>query len=348
MHSARIGFIGLGNVAHVHAEAYRAHPGLELVAGFDVDPARTRTFCDQHGITDFSSLEDMLKEERLEVACVLTPARFHEQAVLACAAAGVNVLCEKPLALSVDACDRMIGACREAKVSLCYGASYRYLPALAKAKELIDSGEIGELLVLRESAVGGTGVASRGTMGSVHYPDGGPGGSAMGLIDHGIHLIDLFSWLTGAPVTRAVGRGNVAGREQQPEYLVLEFANGAIGELIYEDGTFPSELPSEGIFSWGRGWDVGGLAPLGQWQPHPGAIHVHGTRGALRIIHYGNALFLRNQTGLRQIKVSDDGAPAHFALQMKSFIEALRAGQPAPVSAEVGREACRLVLSVYE
>lgn len=347
MNAIRIGFIGVGAVAQVHAEAYRSLPEIHLAACCDLDAARVDAFSQQHGVTGYRDLAHMLGSADLSVACVFTPARAHEEAVIACAHAGVHVLCEKPLALSLEACDRMIRACELAKVTLGYGASYRLLPAVATAKELIDAGEIGEILLMRESAVGGSGVEQRQTLGAAHYPAGGPGGSGMGLVDHGIHLVDLFSWLSGAAVTRTSGRGNIAGQAQLPEYLVLEYENGAIGELIYEDGTFPIELPTEGIFSGGSGWDLEGITPAGAWQAHPGSIHIHGTRGSLRIFHYANALFLRNQHGIRQIKVPEPGAPIQFALQMRAFVQALRSGLPPPVPASAGREACRLVLSVY-
>lgn len=344
----RVGFVGVGAVAQVHAQAYRSLPEVELVACCDVDASRVRDFSRQHDARAYSDLGQMLSHADLDVVCVLTPARAHESAVIACAAAGVHVLCEKPLALSVEACDRMIRACEQADITFGYGASYRFLPALAKAKALIDAGEIGEILVMRESSIGGHGSAGRYTLGEGHYPAGGPGGSGMGLIDHGIHLVDAFSWLTGSAVTRAVGRGNLAGRPQLPEFLVLEFASGAIGELVYEDGTFPSELPAEGIFSRGSGWDTGGMSEPGQWQAHPGSIHVHGTHGSLRIFHYTNALFLRTAAGVRQVELVEEGPPIQFALQMRAFIAAVREGKPAPVSAAAGREACRLTLSVYQ
>ncbi|MBL8266305.1 Gfo/Idh/MocA family protein [Steroidobacter sp.] len=347
MKTTRIGFIGTGAVAQVHAEAYRALAGVELAACYDLDPARADAFARTHSAQGYSDLAAMLSSANLDIACVLTPARAHEAAVIACANAGVHVLCEKPLALSLDACDRMIRACEQAGVSLAYGASYRFLPAVVTAKQLIDAGEIGDILLMREAAVGGSGIERRETLSEAHFPAGGPGGSGMGLIDHGIHLVDLFSWLAKSPVTRVRGRGNIAGQKQLPEYLMLEYDNGALGELVYEDGTFPSELPTEGIFSGGSGWDVGGITPPGQWQAHPGSIHIHGSRGSLRIFHYANALYLRNQHGVREIKVPEPGAPIQFALQLQAFIDSIRAGLPPPVPASAGREACRLVLSVY-
>lgn len=347
----RVGLVGFGAVARVHLEAYQSLNGIEVVAVADTDPEKLADAAREHQLAGFSTIDEMLDAAALDIACVLTPPASHEESVRRCAAAKVHALCEKPLALSLDACERMIAVCREYGVRLCYGASYRYLPALVIARDMIQRGDVGQVLVLRECAVGGNGPSNRGTLGFAHYPKGGPGGSGMGLCDHGVHLIDAFSWLIGSSVTRAWGRGNIAGEEQRPEFAHLEYANGAIGELLYEDGTYSTDLPQEGIFAWSSGWNVGVERGIhshpGAWQPNPGCIHVHGTRGSLRIFHYANALFYRDNTGVRQVQVPDHPFPANFSRQLEAFSEAIRGGGPTPVPGEVGLEACRTLLGVY-
>src|SRR5690606_27364285 len=117
----------------------------------------------------------------------------------------------------------------------------------------------------KESVIGGSGVEHRQTLPPHHYPTGGMGGSGMGLVDHGVHLIDTFSWLMDSKVVLALGRGNITGEAQRPEYAHLEFQNGAIGQLLYEDGTYSTDLPAEGIFSGGASWGVSGLTASGEW-----------------------------------------------------------------------------------
>jgi predicted dehydrogenase len=264
-----------------------------------------------------------------------------------CAEAGVHVLCEKPMALSVAACDRMIEACRRRGVRLCYGASYRYLPAITKAREMVLSGVLGRVLLLREQSIGGKGIEHRQTLGYSHYSRGGPGGSGMGLVDHGVHLIDVFAWMMNSRIRRVLGRGNISGDPQGPEFAVLEYENQALGFLVYEDGTFPSELPGEGVFTWGSGWDVDGPIEAGGWNAHPGCIHVHGTRGALRIFHYANALFHCSPAGTRQIALDSGAAPLNFAAQLTAFAQAIRTGSETPVPGEVGKETCNTLLQIY-
>jgi UDP-N-acetyl-2-amino-2-deoxyglucuronate dehydrogenase len=331
----RVGLIGLGAVAEQHLAAYLRVPGIEVVAGADPRDDRRALFAAQR-LCCYEGHGQMLRRENLDVACVLTPAASHEQVALDCAAAGVHVLCEKPLAPGADAARCMSDGCRSRGIQLFYGSSYRFLPAISAARDLIIGGAIGDILLLRESVVGGRGRESQRIMPYSHYPEGGPGGSPMGLLDHGIHLLDILPWLAGTRVTRAFGRGNVSGQPLVTEYALLEMANGAVAQLLYDDGTFATTLPAEGVFSWGCGWGADGLEPAGQWQADPGCIHVHGTRGALRILHYANALFVSDRAGLRQLPLSGSPAPGHFGAQLAQFADDLRSGRPATTPAEAG------------
>lgn len=346
----RIGIVGLGAVARVHVEAYRQVDGVTIVSVADTNPAQLSWAQQELGIPGYLTLEEMLRGEPLDLVCVLTPPASHEALVTACARAKIHVLCEKPMSLTVESCERMIEACRTNGVRLSYGSSYRYLPALITAREMIQRGAIGDILLLREFAVGGISAARRDTLGFAHYPKGGPGGSGMGLCDHGIHILDVFPWLIDSTTTGVWGRGNISGEPQRPEYAHLEYANGAMGELLYEDGTFTTSLPTEGTFAWGRDWSVASgtaHAPGGAWNPDPGSVHVYGSQGSLRIYHYANLLFYRNAAGVRQVPVPDHPMPANFSMQLKAFVEAIRCDTPTPVPGEVGLDAVRTLLGVY-
>jgi predicted dehydrogenase len=278
---------------------------------------------------------------------VLTPTASHAGLAIAAAGAGVHVLCEKPLATSLEEAEAMINACAGAGVRLAYGASYRFLPAVAQARALIAAGAVGDVVLMREAAIGGAGPEARVALPPAHYPPGGPGGSPMGLVDHGIHLIDAFAWISGARVVGAFGRGNIAGARMRPEHLMLDFDNGALGCLTYDEGVFSTDLPAEGMFSWGASWDADGYHPGGGWAAHPGSIHVHGTRGALRIFHYANALFLTDAAGCRQIALSGEPAPAHFARQIDAFAEDIAAGRAPGCPGEDGLAALRVLHAAY-
>lgn len=341
----RVAIIGLGGVGRLHLMAYAGAQHVRVVAACDLDPAAAG-LCPP-GAAFHTDAATMLASERPDIVCVLTPPASHAALVELAAAAGAHVLCEKPLAVSLADIARMRSACEGAGVQLAYGASYRFLPAIRRARALIAEGAIGEVVLMREAEIGGRGPAARVVLGPEHYPPGGPGGSPMGLVDHGVHLIDVLPWLAGSPVASAAGRGNVSGEALGPEHLTLTLQSGAVGLLAYDEGVFPTVLPAEGGFSLGGGWGPGGYVPGGGWNPSPGAIHVHGTRGALRIHHYAHALYLTDGDGVRQVELEGRPAPHHFADQIDAFAMALAEGRAPEAGLDDGERALRVLLAAY-
>lgn len=346
MRKLRIGIIGLGGVGRVHLAAYRASERVDVVAVADASPG---ALDDELAapFARYASVAELLAAGEIDIACVATPPATHEAIVAQCADAGVHVLCEKPLTLTPRSAATMIARCESAGVRLHYGASYRFLPALVEARRLIASGALGRIRLMRESVVDGGGPGRQAALPPGHYPLGGPGGTGMGLIDHGVHLVDLFSWLTGSAVTEAHGRGNVSGETLAPEFLSMRLANGAIGLLAYDDGTFSSLLPGEGVFSAGASWGADGYAPGGAWDANPGSIHIHGERGALRVFHYANLLYHRDESGLRQVPIVAAPPPAHFRAQIEQFAAEILHGLPPSCPPQDGLAALQVVLAAY-
>jgi predicted dehydrogenase len=344
----RIGLIGLGAVAEQHFAACRSLPGIEIVAGADPCADRRDAFASRGRLVCHDDHRHLLECERLDVALVLTPPATHATVVRDCADAGVHVLCEKPLALDTATAEAMVAHCRQRGVQLFYGSSYRYLPAVQAAYRIIAEGGIGDVVMMREAVIGGCGRAQQPVMGPHHCPAGGPGGSLMGLVDHGIHLIDVLPWIAGSRVRRVVGRGNISGQPLRSEFALLELDNGALCHLLYDDGTFGTTLPGEGAFSWGSAWSVDGLEPAGSWHRDPGCIHVHGTKGALRILHYANVLIRFAHAGVQQVALPGRPAPGHFASQLEAVAEDLGSDGTPRVAGEAGVEAVRVLGAVYE
>ena len=343
----RVALIGLGGVGRLHLLAYHSVDAIEIVALVDPFAPELEALAAGCGAKAYRDAEQMLIAERPDIACVLTPAATHAPLTLMCARYGAHVLCEKPLALTGAECDQMIAACAAAKVRLGYGASYRFLPAMIAARRLIADGAIGEILLLREAIIGGTGPAGRHDMGPMHYPPGTPGGSGWGMVDHGIHLIDAAIWFTGSPVVDVQGRGNISGAPAAAEYLTARLGSGAVLQLTYEDGTFPTELPGDGIFSLGGGWDISGPVMPGSWTPQPQAIHVHGTKGALRILHYANWLYLRDAHGLRTVPLPVPQPQGQFAAQLAAFVRDIESGGSEVPDARDGARALAVVETLY-
>ena len=170
----------------------------------------------------------------------------------------------------------------------------------------------------------------------------------MGVVDHGIHLIDVFSWLTQSEITEVQGKGQVSGAPAASEFMVMTFANGAMGHLIYSAATYGTTLPNEGMFSGGQGWQADcSIAEPGLWEQEPGSISVYGSTGSLRIFHYTNALFINQGQGPHQIQLSGRPAFGHFATQLEDCADAILTNREPSISGEDGLRILEVMLKVY-
>jgi predicted dehydrogenase len=345
-----VAIIGLGAVAEAHIAAYQNLSIVKIVAVVDPRRERTAEVAQRLGAAGFASCEEMLQAIKPQVACVLSTVATHRIITEALARAGVHVLCEKPMTTNLEDAQAMQQICAQHNVQFMYGSSYRYLPAVRLARDLIAQGEIGTVLTMEEKCVGGKGLDQYKPMSEAHYPVGTPGGGAMGLVDHGIHLFDIFPWLINSPIRKVMGRGDRTGEPSATEFAVFEHLNGAISTVLYEERTFSSDMPWEGVFSMGRTWKDGlGFAGLpGEWTPGAGSLRIHGTRGALRVFHYPNKLFMSTAAGVREIAVPDSAAPVHFEHQLQAFLQAIKNREPSPVPVQVGIDAVKTLLAVYQ
>jgi predicted dehydrogenase len=344
----RVGLVGLGVVAACQLEALRLVDAVEIVSVCDNRSdlaSKTAQSCHARAYTNYV---DLLCDGGIDLIMVMTPVSTHREIVEAAARAGIHVFCEKPLAVTLADGEAMVSACQKADVKLFYGSCYRYLPAIRKAYDLIRQGAIGRIQLMSEQLIGGQGLARYNQLGPIHYPYGGPGGAGMGLVDHGIHLIDVFSWFVGSAPDTALGSGQISGAPAQSEFMALSFPGGAIGHLLYNAATYSAALPNEGMFSGGQGWLTdGSITSAGGWENEPGSIAVYGTEGSLRIFHYTNALFLNKGDGPRRIELAGRPAFGHFATQLEDCVNSIRFDTPPSVGGEAGLQALRVLLSIY-
>ena len=343
-----IGIIGLGGVAQAHLQAFDLLDNLTIVSVCDVRMDVADAVSKRVSAIAYTDYRDLLAEGNIELVMVLTPASTHREIVEAVAAAGIHVFCEKPIAVTLEDAEAMVATCKQAKVKLFYGSCYRYLPAIVKAKQLIQSGAIGDVQLMTEQLIGGHGKENYTELPPIHYPLGGPGGPGSGLVDHGVHLIDIFAWLNDSEIVSAQGQGLISGAPASSEFMVMQLANGAIGHLLYNAATYPTGLPNEGMFSGGQAWLADdSVAEAGKWETEPGSISVYGTTGSLRIFHYTNALFINTGEGPHQVQLTGRPAFGHFATQLEDCAEVIFNNRKPSVSGEDGVLALKALLQVY-
>jgi predicted dehydrogenase len=180
-----------------NALALQQEGALTVVGLADTDAERARTPGAEHGIPSFADHEALLEQARPDFVIVATPHPSHEAVTVAAARRGVHVLCEKPIAHTVAAADRMVAACKEAGVLLGIDFNQRTTPAYIKAHELIAGGELGELYRVNF-------IASGWYRTQAYYDSGGWRGTWAGegggvIMNQAPHHLDLYCWLAGLP-----------------------------------------------------------------------------------------------------------------------------------------------------
>jgi predicted dehydrogenase len=223
-----VGVVGCGGNGTRHAEVHASMDASNLIAVCDVDPAAAERVAKKHGVKAFTSLEEMLKEPGIEAVDVVTSGSHRDPVVMA-AEAGRHVMVEVPFAVSLPECDDMIEAAEKAGVNLMYAQTHRFTPFNLKTKELIDSGEIGDLIWVSHTRTGaGTPDASRWH----RWKEQGGGV----LTYEGPHYLDQFRWLASSDYETAnsisMGRYASGGDGEDNCIVGLTFKSGASAMLM--------------------------------------------------------------------------------------------------------------------
>jgi scyllo-inositol 2-dehydrogenase (NAD+) len=231
MRKLGVGVLGVGEMGLRHAENLRRLvPDARLLAVADVAPERAKRAAAQLEVEhSYGSLEAMLECKGLDAVVIATPDRFHVVGVKLAAAAGKDILCEKPLALNLADAHELLGAVSKAGVRLQVGFMRHYDPAYAAAKKRIESGEIGVPVIFKS-----IGRDKEGPSLSSYKSD------VNGMLFYGntIHDFDLARWLMQDEVSEVHAYTTVAIRPEVAEFrdvvasvVNLKFAQGAIGNI---------------------------------------------------------------------------------------------------------------------
>ena len=188
----RIGLIGAGAVAPLHSAAAAALDGLDLTAVCDIDEGAARLAASGTGAVVFDDHRRMLDAGVVDAVIVNTPHSLHLPIAEDAAAAGVHVMVEKPMATSVEDCDRMIAACDTGGVALTVGHIQHYLPEKLAAARVIASRELGAVRMIRDNRSTDYRPGSRSSW--FFSPEIAGGGA---LINIGGHCLDRSLWLGG-------------------------------------------------------------------------------------------------------------------------------------------------------
>lgn len=203
----RIGIIGCGKIAQVrHIPEYAENPYAELAGFYDLNTQRAAELAAQYGGKAYESAEAMLADPAIDAVSVCVANHAHAPITIAALKAGNHVLCEKPMATTLEECEEMVRTAHEAGKFLMIGHNQRLAKAHAVAKELIDQGMIGRIITFRTTfGHGGPETWSVDPGKNTWFFDKNK--AAMGaMADLGIHKTDLIQFLTGQHVVRTTAR----------------------------------------------------------------------------------------------------------------------------------------------
>jgi predicted dehydrogenase len=229
----KIALIGAGAIANTHIESlmkFRAQ--CQITALAEPVPGKAQEKVERFGLQAaiYKDYEDLLVNEALDLAIVLTPPFAHSEISVAALNCGVNVLVEKPMATSLDECDAMIAAAERNGKLLSIMAPNRFTTPFQKLKAALESGLAGKILHVQVDSLWwrGQNYYDLWWRGSWEKEGGGC------TLNHAIHHIDLLTWLAGVPVEVQSVIANINHPNSEVEDFstsVLRYENGLIGQI---------------------------------------------------------------------------------------------------------------------
>lgn len=341
----RIGLLGAGAIMRLsHAPTVKRTAGATLAAVFDRDLSRAEALAGEFGGKAYRDLEAMLSSPDVDAVIVATPNRFHEEGVVAAAAHGKHVFCEKPLTLDVQSARRMIDACRKAKVLLQVGFNQRFWAQAQIAKSLIDSGFIGKVHQYRSNYSEKSTAYPAATR--YRYDLAQSGGAT--IIDLTIHRIDLLRHLVGdysavfAELTHSV-------LPEKVDDNIFLLTRGAAGERGCLSGNRYSPDIGDGTDIYGSEGTIHiASETLNPFHAAPLAVYTEKSARDLPDVlaeaHYPDAWWKAFEGGWITVKPPRRNP---YNAQMRAFVNSIVEGKPAAISGEDGLKAQELIQGAY-
>ena len=315
----RIGIIGGGGIANAHLKGYAQIPDrVTITAIADASEETLARRVEETGATGYSDFTEMVKDPNVDAVDICLPHHLHTPAIIAAAEAGKHILCEKPLCLTPEEAPTVSQVIEKTGVTLMCAHNQLFMPAVAKAKEVIDSGALGQVYEVRttDSFFNDFDPDSMGWRGQAATSGGGE------LIDTGYHPTYLMLHLAGATPVSAFAmlsthRLKFMEGEDSAQVLV-RFDNGAVGQMVT---------------SWA-------------YQAAPGTdrFSAVGEKGSLS----SDGSTLRVQLRGEEEQVFEHEQVDTFAAEIAHFVDVLTTGQR-PINNQVeGVSVLGVILAAYE
>ncbi len=249
---AKIGVavVGTGHRGSSQSAKYAARDNAELVAVCDVVPERAEKVASEHGVKAYTSVEELVKDPAVDAVDVVTPSVHHAAPAITAAEAGKHVMVATPFAVTLQECDGMIAAAEKTGVNLMFAQTWRFNPADRKAKQLLDAGEIGELIWISWTRL----MPPYGSGPDRWFRWRSSGGGFW--VWEGTHFTDQIRWFAGDEFSQAysAGMGNYvsSGDGEDNGIGAFKFRNGAFA-VVMEGNSDPGASRGEWRFVGTKG-----------------------------------------------------------------------------------------------
>jgi len=241
MRKLNFALIGCGRIAQRHAEHINNLAVLKAVC--DINEQKATSMAIQYKTTAYTDIDELLaKEKDVDVVAICSPNGLHALHTIKALKKGFHVLCEKPMAITVEDCGKMINEAERANRRLFIIKQNRFNPPIAALKKIIDEGRLGKILSAQLNCFWNRNVdyyATSDWKGKKDM-DGGT------LFTQFSHFIDLLYWLVGDVKKAYALTGNFAHQHiiefEDTGVIALEFYNGALGTINYSVNSFQKNM----------------------------------------------------------------------------------------------------------
>ncbi|WP_182111238.1 MULTISPECIES: Gfo/Idh/MocA family protein [unclassified Actinotalea] len=356
--SLRFALVGCGVIAPTHARALldlRGH--ADLVVCSDAVPERARALAAEFGVRA-APYDEVLADPTIDAVTVCTPSGLHAEVGVPALLAGKHVIVEKPMDVSVEACDQLLAAQAVSGAALAVVSQHRFDPASQVVKAAVDDGELGRL-VLAEARVPWYRPQAYYDSGEWRGTWAMDGGGA--LINQGVHTLDVLRWICG-PVRTVYAQARTAAHERiEVEDVIcatVEFTNGAIGTIMASTAAYPGFAARLGVHGTRGGAviegdrlatfvTVDGVRRGGESATaHALQVATGGTRAATEAVEDSARARGAEHTADDTPAPADAWGRAHRD-QLLDFVAAAQEGRPPLVDGIEGRHAVELVRAIY-
>lgn len=314
--SYRIAIIGLGGISGAHLGQWAKLDDVEVVAGSDVNPEAVAKAEETHGLKGFTDWRLMLDEIKPDIVSICTPPFLHREMGAECLQRGIHVLCEKPMAATLEDAEALAEAAAKADAKLMIAYCHRFHGPIMKLKEVLDSGILGKPVFFRGAF---TGMIQFETNHRASLKMAGGGA----LMDNGSHATDLYTFLLGKIKNVSCRAGCLLQCMETDDVGVMLFAGeaGCYGEVIAG-----YSLPGE----------------LTEWL-------ITGEKGILTLPNYfAGPVRFRAHDSQEWQEFECDNSETRFDRQFRHFLDCVKENKQPISNAETALHVQRVLTAAYQ